>query len=253
MRRSGALVSVFYVASGVCQFAAGFAVDRFGARPVLLGGHRASGRRHAARAPSFRASTGCFPLVALMGVGNGVFHPADFAVLNANVDPRRLGLCVQHARHRRQPRLCARADRELRHRQRLRLARRAAAWRCGAARRSSRWRAGTQRACSYRSRAHDAAHATRSRSSIALFLQRADPALLRLLLRADAGGDRASRPSAGTALNAAYGVPLGVATSALDRLSARQHAPAFSPADFSRRGRASRSRRRRPASPPAPR
>src|SRR5438105_15247730 len=34
----GALVSVFYVASGVCQFGAGFAVDRFGARPVLLTG-----------------------------------------------------------------------------------------------------------------------------------------------------------------------------------------------------------------------
>ena len=34
----GALVSVFYVASGLCQFGAGFAVDRFGARPVLLGG-----------------------------------------------------------------------------------------------------------------------------------------------------------------------------------------------------------------------
>src|SRR4030095_3711881 len=26
-----------------------------------------------------------------MGVGNGVFHPADFAILNANVAPRRLG------------------------------------------------------------------------------------------------------------------------------------------------------------------
>src|SRR5690349_556296 len=34
----GALVSVFYIASGVCQFGAGFAVDRFGARPVLLSG-----------------------------------------------------------------------------------------------------------------------------------------------------------------------------------------------------------------------
>jgi predicted MFS family arabinose efflux permease len=32
-----------------------------------------------------------FPLVVLMGIGNGVFHPADFAVLNANVNPRRLG------------------------------------------------------------------------------------------------------------------------------------------------------------------
>src|SRR5437660_4705949 len=27
----------------------------------------------------------------LMGLGNGVFHPADFAILNANVEPRRLG------------------------------------------------------------------------------------------------------------------------------------------------------------------
>ena len=26
-----------------------------------------------------------------MGVGNGVFHPADFAVLNASVAPKRLG------------------------------------------------------------------------------------------------------------------------------------------------------------------
>jgi MFS family permease len=32
-----------------------------------------------------------FPIVALMGVGNGVFHPCDFAILNANVAPRRLG------------------------------------------------------------------------------------------------------------------------------------------------------------------
>ena len=32
-----------------------------------------------------------FPIVIIMGVGNGVFHPADFAILNANVAPRRLG------------------------------------------------------------------------------------------------------------------------------------------------------------------
>jgi FSR family fosmidomycin resistance protein-like MFS transporter len=86
----GALVSTFYIASGLCQFGAGFAVDRFGARPLLFAG--------------LLLLTGCtmlaseapgiywlFPLVALMGLGNGVFHPADFAVLNANVDPRRLG------------------------------------------------------------------------------------------------------------------------------------------------------------------
>jgi len=34
----GALVATFYVASGVAQFASGFAVDRFGARPLLFAG-----------------------------------------------------------------------------------------------------------------------------------------------------------------------------------------------------------------------
>ncbi len=86
----GAVMSVFYVASGFCQFGAGFAVDRFGARPVLLGGMAllAGGTALTGAAPAFGW---LFPLAALMGIGNGVFHPADFAILNARVDPRRLG------------------------------------------------------------------------------------------------------------------------------------------------------------------
>ena len=32
-----------------------------------------------------------YAVAALMGIGNGVFHPADFAILNASVTPRRLG------------------------------------------------------------------------------------------------------------------------------------------------------------------
>ena len=86
----GALVSVFYVASGICQFGAGFAVDRLGARPVLLAGLSllAGGVLLAGMVPGF---FWLFPLAAIMGIGNGVFHPADFAVLNANVEARRLG------------------------------------------------------------------------------------------------------------------------------------------------------------------
>jgi MFS transporter, FSR family, fosmidomycin resistance protein len=86
----GALVSTFYIASALCQFGAGFAVDRFGARPVLLGGLGllAGGTLLAGGVSGI---VWLFPLAALMGIGNGVFHPADFAVLNANVDPRRLG------------------------------------------------------------------------------------------------------------------------------------------------------------------
>jgi MFS family permease len=86
----GVLVGVFYAASGVTQFVAGFAVDRVGARPVLLGGLGllAGGTVAASLAPG---AYWLFPVVALMGIGNGVFHPCDFAILNANVTPRRLG------------------------------------------------------------------------------------------------------------------------------------------------------------------
>jgi len=86
----GALIAVFYVASGVSQFAAGFVVDRIGARPVLFGGLGllAGGTALAGLAPGF---AWLYPIVALMGMGNGVFHPSDFAILNANVAPRRLG------------------------------------------------------------------------------------------------------------------------------------------------------------------
>ena len=86
----GALIAAFYVASGISQFAAGFVVDRIGARPVLFGGIGllAGGAALAGLAPGF---AWLYPIVALMGVGNGVFHPSDFAILNANVAPRRLG------------------------------------------------------------------------------------------------------------------------------------------------------------------
>jgi FSR family fosmidomycin resistance protein-like MFS transporter len=86
----GALVGVFYAASGITQFAAGFWVDRLGARPVLLAGLAllAGGALAGSLAPGVGW---LFPVAALMGVGNGVFHPADFAILNANVAPGRLG------------------------------------------------------------------------------------------------------------------------------------------------------------------
>ncbi len=86
----GALVAVFYVTSGIAQFAAGFAVDRVGARPVLLWGIAllAGGTCVAGLVPGFGW---LYPLAAAMGIGNAVFHPADFAILNANVAPRRLG------------------------------------------------------------------------------------------------------------------------------------------------------------------
>jgi MFS family permease len=86
----GVLVGVFYAASGITQFAAGFVVDRVGARPVLLAGLAllGCGALLAAAAPGIGW---LYPVAALMGLGNGVFHPADFAILNASVTQRRLG------------------------------------------------------------------------------------------------------------------------------------------------------------------
>jgi MFS family permease len=86
----GALVGTFYVASGVAQFASGFAVDRFGARPLLFAGLGlvAGGTLAASLAPGIGW---LFPVAVLMGFGNGVFHPVDFAILNANVAPKHLG------------------------------------------------------------------------------------------------------------------------------------------------------------------
>ena len=86
----GALIGTFYVASGIAQFASGFAVDRFGARPMLFAGLGllAGGTLVASLAPNV---WWLFPIVVFMGFGNGVFHPVDFAILNANVAPQRLG------------------------------------------------------------------------------------------------------------------------------------------------------------------
>ena len=86
----GGLVAVFYMASAGMQLTAGFLVDRFGARPVLLGGMAlaATGTVLAASAPN---AYWLFPFTALIGLGNGVFHPADYAILNASVASRRLG------------------------------------------------------------------------------------------------------------------------------------------------------------------
>jgi MFS family permease len=86
----GLLTMVFYAVSGVAQPAAGFLVDRFGARHVLLAGLAlvAGATALMGLVPSFAL---LLPLAALAGLGNSVFHPADFAILNTQVGGRRLG------------------------------------------------------------------------------------------------------------------------------------------------------------------
>ena len=85
----GVISSVFYAVSGLAQPVAGFFVDHFGARRVLLSGMvlAAVAIASAGLAPSYWA---LLPLAGLAGLGNSVFHPADYSMLNAAVSGRRI-------------------------------------------------------------------------------------------------------------------------------------------------------------------
>ena len=85
-----ALMSIFFIISGVGQAAAGFAVDRFGPSRVLMFGVACL-----ASAGFTVAIAGHYTILALAaglaGLGNSVFHPVDFTILNRRVSPERLG------------------------------------------------------------------------------------------------------------------------------------------------------------------
>lgn len=86
----GVLMTVFYSASAVGQTVSGFLVDRLGARRILLAGLSlfAGAIALAGLSSSYAMLVA---VVLLAGLGNSVFHPADYSILNAAVEPRRLG------------------------------------------------------------------------------------------------------------------------------------------------------------------
>nr|HET7860327.1 MFS transporter [Caldimonas sp.] len=86
----GVLLTVFFVVSCSVQALSGFVVDRFGPRPILFGGIALL----AAAAFGFAASTSYAAMLAsvvVAGIGNGVFHPVDYTLLNRRIHPSRLG------------------------------------------------------------------------------------------------------------------------------------------------------------------
>ena len=87
---AGFLMTVFFAISGVGQAFAGIVVDRYGARRVLMAGVSLLAASGVALAAAVN-----YPMlllaVALAGIGNSVFHPADFSLLNKKVSPGRLG------------------------------------------------------------------------------------------------------------------------------------------------------------------
>lgn len=86
----GLLMSVFFIVSGIGQALAGFVVDRFGALPVLLGGIALLGLSALGLAVSQNYAM-LIVFSGVTGLGNSVFHPADFTLLNRRVSVPRLG------------------------------------------------------------------------------------------------------------------------------------------------------------------
>lgn len=86
----GLLTGVFFITGAITQPVMGFLVDRYGARPILLAGLALMAAAVALMGlvPSYWTLV---PVMILSGLGNAVFHPADFAILNASVHPSRLG------------------------------------------------------------------------------------------------------------------------------------------------------------------
>lgn len=86
----GLLMTMFFVVSGVGQAVAGFVVDKVGARNVLFFGISCLGLSALALSMAQNYPT----LLAgsmLAGLGNSVFHPSDFTLLNRRVSSARIG------------------------------------------------------------------------------------------------------------------------------------------------------------------
>ena len=86
----GLLLTIFFVTSTAVQAASGFVVDRFGPRPVLLLGLSLLGLAALGYANSHSYAMLAASAV-LAGLGNGVFHPVDYTLLNRKVHKSRLG------------------------------------------------------------------------------------------------------------------------------------------------------------------
>ncbi|MDQ1834796.1 MFS transporter [Massilia scottii] len=85
----GLLMTLFFVVSGVGQALSGFVVDRVGARRVLFSGLALLGT-----AALVLAGAQTYAMLAagsmLAGLGNAVFHPADYTLLNQRVSRARI-------------------------------------------------------------------------------------------------------------------------------------------------------------------
>ena len=83
-------LTLYNIVSGVTQAPLGYAVDRYGARRVLV-----AGLAVAAVALVMLALAPSYPMLlaaaALLGLANAVYHPADYEILGRAIHERRIG------------------------------------------------------------------------------------------------------------------------------------------------------------------
>ena len=86
----GLAFAAFNIVSAVLQTPAGFLVDRLGARPLLIVG-LLIGAAAFAVAGAIHSFWLMVAMFGLAGVGNTVYHPADYALLSQHVPAERIG------------------------------------------------------------------------------------------------------------------------------------------------------------------
>ena len=88
--QAGALMTLFFVISGLGQALAGLVVDRVGSKPVLFSGIALLALSGALLGVAQNYAM-LMLAAAVAGAGNCVFHPADYTILNRRVSKPRLG------------------------------------------------------------------------------------------------------------------------------------------------------------------
>lgn len=86
----GLIMTIFSGATASTQLPFGYLVDRFGARWILIGGLTLEALAFLLIGVG-DTFWGLLALMAVAGVANGVYHPADYAILSASVSGARMG------------------------------------------------------------------------------------------------------------------------------------------------------------------
>ena len=86
----GIALTVFSLTTGITQAPVGFLVDRYGARGILIAGVLLESVAIAAIAV-FPVYAALVALLVMAGLANAVYHPADYAIMNASVARERMG------------------------------------------------------------------------------------------------------------------------------------------------------------------